>query len=129
MSDFILKFWPKDEVKEIKTEIIKRALLASKVLGEETMYGNKPAFKAGECLNEYLEPRMDNSHPYFKTISIVVADNDYGVGEDEEDFAFFERHNVLSILDGDGTIERWNKMCQQLKDITGDEYDGGWELL
>jgi len=129
MSDFILKFWPRDEVKEVKTEKIKTKLNQLKIIGEPTEFWGMPAFNPGQSINEYLEPKLDRTNPYFDTISITVSDKDYGVVQGEEDFEFIDRLNVISIKGGEGAIDKWDKMCEKLKSITGDEYDGGWELL
>ncbi len=129
MSDFILKFWPKSEVKEVKTEKLKSELNSSKIIGEPTEFWGKPAFKPGQLIHEYLEPQLDRSNAYFDTISIVVSDKDYGVLQGEEDFEFIDRQNVIAIKGGEGEFNKWDKMCDKLKSITGDEYEGGWELL
>jgi hypothetical protein len=70
-----------------------------------------------------------NSYPCFEEIHIVVADKDYGVETGEEDFVYIDKHNVVSLLGGDGTIEGWSGFCQKLQEITGDEYLGDWEIL
>jgi len=131
MSDVILKFWPKDEVKEIKTGRITTELTEAKVLGEPTEFWGKPAFKPGQAINDYFEPKLNSewAKSYFPSIALTVADKDYGVVEGEEDFEYIDRLNVVSIKGGEAAFDNWDKMCEKLKSITGDDYEGGWELL
>lgn len=129
MSDFILKFWPRAEVKEVKTQKIKSALTKAKIIGEPTEFWGNPAFKPGELINEYLEPRLDRSNPYFDTIALKIKDEDYGVLQGAEDFEYINRLNVIAIEGGEGVFDKWTKMCEKLKSITGEDYEGGWELL
>lgn len=131
MSDMILKFWPKEEVKEIKTEIITVELTEAKILGETTEFWDKPAFKPGQAINDYFEPKLNNewAKSYFPTIALTVAEKDYGVLIGEEDFEYIDRLNVVSIKGGEAAFDKWEKMCEKLKAITGDDYEGGWELL
>lgn len=129
MSDFILKFWPKEDVKEVKTKNLKSELIDQKILGDETEFLGEHAYKPGQFINEYLEPKVNRDNLYFDTISIVVSDKDYGVLQGEEDFEFVNRLNVISIKGGEGGFNKWDKMCDKLESITGDAYEGGWELL
>jgi len=129
MSDFILKFWPKEEQSEVKTILLKEGLLNSKIIAEESEFWGKPAFNPGERINEYLEPKLDRSNPYFETIKITVEEKDYGVRMGSEDFEYIDRHNVISIKGGEGGFDKWISMCNKLKEITNDEYEGGWEIL
>lgn len=129
MSDFILKFWPKEDVKEVKTKNLKSELIDQKILGDETEFWGEHAYKPGQFINEYLEPKVNRDNLYFDTISIVVSDKDYGVLQGEEDFEFVNRLNVISIKGGEGGFNKWDKMCDKLESITGDAYEGGWELL
>lgn len=129
MSDIILKFWPKEEIKESKVDTLKSQLTNSKFIGEETEFWQKPAFKTGRQFNTYFEPLLNNPNPYIESLAIIISENDYGVIEGEEDFEYIDRSNVISILGGDGTFEKWEKVTDLLKEITGNEYQGGYELL
>ena len=60
---------------------------------------------------------------------ICVFENDYGIRDGEEDIETFERNNVVSLNEGDGSINNWSKLAKLLVQITGDEYEGGWEIL
>lgn len=60
---------------------------------------------------------------------ICVFQNDYGIRDGEEDIETFDRNNVVSIYVGDGSINNWSKLAKLLEQITGDEYEGGWEIL
>jgi hypothetical protein len=130
MSDFILKFWPKEEVAEIKTALIKETLFHARIIGEASTDKDPPAYKPGADLNQYLDPGMEHDRPYFEKMYLEIHDKDYGVEEnDEDDFDFFDRNNVVSLWGADGTMEHWENMCVKLEEITGDAYEGGWEVL
>jgi len=129
MSDFTLKFWPLKDVTSSKTNELKKGLAEFQIIGEETEFWGAPAFKAGEMIQNYLEPKIDRSNSYFNTISITIENKNYGVLEGDEDFEYFDRLNVVSIKGGEGAFNKWDTMCDKLKEITGDEYQGGWELL
>ena len=129
MSDIILKFWPKEEVTESKLDKLKSQLTNLKFVGDETDFWGKPAYKTGEQFNTYFEPLLSLPNSYIESLTIAIQETDYGVIEGEEDFEYIDRFNVVSIWGGDGTFENWNKLTDLLKDITGDEYHGGYELL
>lgn len=129
MSDFILKFWPKEEQSEVKTTKIIEGLSTSNIIAEESEFWGKPAYNPGETINEYLEPKIERSNPYFDTIKITVEDKNYGVRMGAEDFEYIDRNNVISIKGGEGSFNKWDAMCKKLNEITGDEYEGGWEIL
>ncbi|HYG37199.1 MAG TPA: hypothetical protein VD908_01210 [Cytophagales bacterium] len=129
MSDFILKFWPKAEVQVAKIDEITTGLQDMKIIGERTEFWGKPAFKPGALIHEYLEPKLERNNSYFDTIFIKISEKDYGVIPGEEDFDYIDRLNVIAIEGGEGAFNSWTKMCEMLESITGDEYEGGWELL
>ncbi len=129
MSEFILKFWPKNETETVKTEEIKNGLKESKIIGETTEFWGETAFKPGNSIQDFLSPKLERSNPYFKTIALTIEDKNYGVVEGAEDFEYIDRLNVISIKGGEGAFNEWKAMCDKLKEITGDEYQGGWELL
>jgi len=129
MSDFILKFWPKENVALIKTAILKNDLQKSGIIADETEFWGKPAYLPGSQIHEFFQPKLERSNPYFETINITIDDSDYGVRMGTEDFEYIDRHNVISIKGGEGGFTEWSTMCTLLKDITGDEYEGGWEIL
>ena len=129
MSDYILKFWPKQETEESKTAKLVEELSKFEIIADETQHWGKPAFNPGQRINEYLEPKLDRSNPYFGTIKITIDDKDYGVRMGSEDFEYIDRKNVVSIKGGEGGFDKWDSMCNKLNEITGDEYEGGWELL
>ncbi len=129
MSDFILKFWPKEEVNVTKVDEITSGLQDAKIIGEKTEFWGKPAYKPGQLINEYFEPRLERNNSYFDTIFLKISEKDYGVIPGEEDFEYVDRLNAIAIEGGEGAYDEWTKMCNLLKSITGDEYEGGWELL
>ncbi|MBD0822711.1 hypothetical protein [Aestuariibaculum marinum] len=131
MSDCILKFWPKEEVKEIKTEQIKKGLHDSKIIDEPKELWGEQGYEAGSAMNDYFEPVLNPewAKQYFPTIALMIEEKGYGVESGEEDFEYVDRLNVVSIKGGEGAFDSWNKMCAELEKITGDKYQGGWELL
>ena len=54
MSDYILKFWPKEEVADNHIELIKTELKKDNIVSKETKFWGKPAFKSGEKLGEMM---------------------------------------------------------------------------
>ena len=129
MSDIILKFWPINEVAEYKTDLIKQKLIEFKVIETETIFWDKPAFKTGEKFNEFFLPDLGKNNLFINSLAVRISESDYGVKSGEEDFEYIDRNNVISILGGDGTFENWGKMTKLITEITGDTYEGGWELL
>jgi hypothetical protein len=129
MSDIILKFWPKNDVAEIKAELLIEQLSELKIIGEESLFRGNPAYKSGIDFNDYFEPNLGKDNGYINSLYIKIAESDYGVIPGEGDFEYIDRNNVVSILGGDGTLDIWNRMVEMLTKITGDEYQGGWELL
>ena len=129
MSDIILKFWPKNQVSEIKVELLQEQLAALKIIGEISVFWENIAFKSGPNFNDYFEPNLGKDNGYIKSLYIKISESDYGIIEGEEDFEFIDRNNVVSILGGDCTLDDWKRMTETLTKITGDEYNGGWELL
>ncbi|WP_299675794.1 hypothetical protein [uncultured Tenacibaculum sp.] len=129
MSDFILKFWPEENIQTDKTEKIKNQFKEKLIIGEESDFFGKPAFKGGDKLSEYFEPKWESAPKYFSTLFLTISKSDYGVEQGTEDFEYIERKNVISLLGADGTVESWTEMCSKLEKITGDKYKGNWELL
>ena len=66
---------------------------------------------------------------YSESLIICVFESDYGIKDGEEDIETFDRNNVVTIYEGDGSINNWSKLARLLEQITGDEYEGGWEIL
>lgn len=66
---------------------------------------------------------------YCESLIICVFENDYGVMDGEEDIETFDRNKVVSIYEGDGSINIWPKLAKLPGQITSDEYEGGWESL
>ncbi|NJB35282.1 hypothetical protein [Croceivirga sp. JEA036] len=131
MSDYILKFWPKEEVEEVKTEQIEKGLTDAQIIGNPKEFWGKPAFEAGTLINDFFEPVLNPewAKSYFPSIALTIEDKGYGVESGAEDFEYIDRLNVISIKGGEGAFDKWDKMCDKLNSITGDEYKGGWELL
>ena len=129
MSDFILKFWPKEIVQQTKSNVLKIELRKVGIISDETEFEGKPAYNPGQNINDYLVPKLERFNPYFDTIKITIEDADYGVKMGSEDFEYIDRNNVISIKGGEGGFNKWDAMCKKLEEITGNEYEGGWEIL
>jgi hypothetical protein len=129
VSDFILKFWPKKEVKENKTESIREALKKQDVIGDEIKHWSGKSNKAKAGIKNFLEYDFEDDDSYSTSLVVKVSELDYGIKDGKKDIETFERKNVLSIYEGDGSIIGWSKLCEFLEQLTGDEYEGEWEIL
>ena len=130
--DFILKCWPKEDVATNKIDSIIKGLKAVDFIGNETVHWNKKAFFAGKSFFEYVQLENDNKDQgYLNNLRITIFEDDYGLKPNEEmmELEGFDRKNVVSIYEGDGSIKVWDQLLDKLFEITGDEYEGGWEFL
>jgi len=126
MSDYILKFWPRNNVTENQTELILKQLKDDNIISDEIEFWGKPAFKSGAKLGEMVG--INNSN-YVAELIVQIEVNGYGVEQGKEDFEYVDRNNVVSIKNGDGEMEKWSKFEEYLTKLTKNEYKGGWELL
>ena len=126
MSDFILKFWPKENVDDNHTDLIKAQLRKDDIISDETEFWGKPAFKSGVNLGEMVGINNTN---YVSELVVQIEEKGYGVDQGKEDFEYIDRNNVISIKNRDGEMENWSKFEEYLTQLTKTEYKGGWELL
>lgn len=129
MSDFILKFWPVQDVSEDKSELIRNSLKSRGLIGDDVEHWNGVSYQVTKKIRNYLNYDFEDEGTYSELLVIKISENDYGVKEGEDDIETFDRRNVVSIYEGDGSIVDWSKLNDLLSDITGDEYEGGWEIL
>jgi hypothetical protein len=129
MSDFILKLWPKEHIQENKRELLEAKLKTHGLVSEPATHWSGKAFHATKELINYLDFDFEDDGQYSESLIICVFENDYGIRDAEEDIETFDRNNVVSIYEGDGSISNWSKLAKILEQITGDEYEGGWEIL
>jgi len=129
MSDVILKFWPTDETTQDKTLIIVKELFSRGILGDETVFWGKPAYKLSSLATSLFVPGHDIESSYVQELAIFVKQKDYGVEFGEEDFEYIDRLNVVTINGGDGDLNRSQEFCEILCEITGDRYSSEFELL
>ncbi|RYY02076.1 MAG: hypothetical protein EOO53_15240 [Gammaproteobacteria bacterium] len=129
MSDYILKFWPSEQVQEIKVDLIVEGLKNNGFLGKEIEFWGKPAFATGESFTKFVAPHIEPKNEYLNSLAILVNASDYGVISGEEDFEFIDRNNVVAINGGDDYLSNWAALCESLETITGNKYEGGWEIL
>lgn len=129
MSGFIFRIVPKEEVSEIKIEKIKREFSNQGIIGEETQYWGKPAFKSGKGLGDYLGVDFEDNGNYISNLVLQINEEDYGVVMGTEDYDTITRKNCVVIFNGDGSINSWNKLYEFLEEITDNKYSGEWELL
>ena len=73
MSDFTLKFWPKEKHSDDQTELLKSQLKIDNIISEETMHWGKPAFEAGGKLGELIG--IDNQ-VYLSQLKVQVEKKD-----------------------------------------------------
>lgn len=126
MSDYILKFWPKENISENQTELIKAQFKKDNIISDEIEFWGKPAFKSGQRLGEMVGINNEN---YTANLIVQIEQKGYGVEQGEEDFEYVDRNNVVSIKNGDGEMEKWSEFENYLSELTQNEYKGGWELL
>ena len=129
MSDFILKLWPKEQMNENKRQLLEAELKTNGLVSEPATHWSGKAFHATKELRNYLDFDFEDDGQYSESLIICVFENDYGIRDGEEDIETFDRNNVVSIYEGDGSINNWSKLAKLLEQITGDEYEGGWEIL
>ena len=129
MSDFILKLWTKDQINENKRELLEAELKNHGLVSAPTTHWGSEAFHATKELRNYLDFDFEDDGQYSESLIIWVSENGYGIRDGEEDIETFDRNNVVSIYEGDGSISNWSKFAKLLEQITGDEYEGGWEIL
>ncbi|WP_235299772.1 hypothetical protein [Portibacter marinus] len=104
MSDFILKLWPKNEITQSKSEAIKSHLKMAGLIGEEVNHWNGKSNRATKELKNYLDYDFEDSGQYSESLVIKISENDYGVRDGQDDYETFDRKNVVSIYEGDGSI-------------------------
>lgn len=129
MSDFILKLWPKEHIKDNKRDLLEAELKIHGLVSEPAKHWSGKAFQATKELSTFIDYDFEDDGKYSESLIICVFENDYGIRDGEEDSETFDRNNVVSIYEGDGSINNWSKLAQLLEQITGDEYEGGWEIL
>jgi hypothetical protein len=126
MSEFILKFWPINEITEDHTELLIFKMKDEKIITDEMKNHGIQTFKPGENLGEMIGMPYPN---YISNLIVQIEFDGYGVLDGEEEFEYVDRKNVISILNGDGEIESWSNFEEFLSKITGTQYKGGWDLL
>jgi len=129
MSDTILKFWPTKEASLDKTQAIVKELMVREILGEETLFWDKPAYKFANKAVNLFAPSYEVDSPYIQQLAIMIKEEDYGVVIGEEDFEYIDRKNVVTVNGGDGELTRSEDFCEILFDITDDRYSTDFELL
>lgn len=129
MSNFILKLWPKEQINVNKREMLEAELKNHGLVSAPTTHWSGEAFHATRELRNYLDYDFEDDGQYTESLIICVFENDYGIRDGENDIETFDRNNVVSIYEGDGSINNWSKLAKLLEQITSDEYEGGWEIL
>jgi len=134
MSDFILKVFATKETETDKTAIIKEQLTKVGFLtGKEIEFHGEHYLEPGEtfCGFFQFENEQEAFKSYKKDIRIQIAFNSSVMEGDEgnDDPDFLDINNVVEIWNADGNFTNWDKLTDQLKQITGDEYKGAWDIL
>ena len=76
----------------------------SKIIDNTTEFEGKPVFNPGGSIQGFFSPILERNNPYFNTIVLTIEEKGYGVIEDEEDFEYIDRLNVISIKGGEGSF-------------------------
>ena len=131
MSDIILKFWPKENPGVDKTQAITSMLETKGIIGTPKSYFGQEAFEPGENAQQYLAPGFTVSleKAYGGNLSFVIEAGGNGVEIGAEDYEYPETMNIVSILGGDGSLERSDSICGFLEEATGDKYISEFEIL
>jgi len=129
MSDFILKLWPKNQTNTNNRELIDSEFKARGLVAEKVEHWSGESYKGTSEIKNFLDYDFVDNGQYSASLIINISEKNYGIRDGEEDVETFDRNNVVSIYEGDGSIINWEKFANLLKKITGDEYEGGWEIL
>ena len=126
---FYIETLAKEQIKENKRQLLEAELKTNGLVSEPATHWSGKAFHATKELRNYLDFDFEDDGQYSESLIICVFENDYGIRDGEEDIETFDRNNVVSIYEGDGSISNRSKLAKILEQITGDEYEGGWEIL
>ncbi len=129
MSDIFLKFWPTNIVNEDKTELIKSTLVEEKILKDKIKLWEQEAYTSGVNMDLFIEgysnvAKHRDIAVTVKTQSCILQYDD-NTGE-EIDIC---RNNMVEVLDVEGNFGSWEKFCELLEVITGDKYQGDYEVF
>ena len=134
MSDVFLRMWPRQAIKEDKTDLIREELIAAGVIAQTTDEWKLVYNATGDRIHEYLETavKLESGADYFEQLSIVIEPFGQApmLTEQSEDFEYVERRNVVSVAGGEGgSGNEWDRLRQLLERITGDQYEAGYDLM
>jgi hypothetical protein len=126
--------WPKRDISEDKTDLLREGLISSGIIDQATDEWKLVYNAPGSRIHEYLETpvKIEAGDPYFDQLSIMIEPFGQApiLSEEAEDFEYSERRNVVSVAGGEGGAgDEWNKIRLLLEQITGDEYDSGYDLF
>jgi len=129
MSTMYLKFWPKNVIKENKTELITRVFLEEHILKDKIDFWGMEAYTAGVNMELFIKgynnvAKQRDIAVTIKTESCILQ-YDEGIG----DMIDVSRQNMVEIVDVEGNFGAWDKFCELLEVITGDEYQGDYEVF
>ncbi len=134
MSEIYLKFWPEEPVQEDKSRLLQEELKRMLVLGETFELWNKPAFRGGEKMDDYLSGFSAMAAEMNSGVFISAEPNSvalYGSpGEEfgEEGVKYLTRNNVVEIANIEDSLGTWENLCTLLEGITGDKYVAGFDM-
>lgn len=139
MSQYNFKFWPCQDVSETKIELLKTSLLVKGVLGEETVFNGNPAYSPGEHIDQYIvgfSNALKHRNMSFQIQELGCACLYGNPGEElagqtfsEEGIIDLERKNMIEIFNTEDLFGSCDGLCALLEEITGDKYQGGFDML
>lgn len=139
MSQYNFKFWPCENVSQTKIELIKTSLLAKGVFGKEIVFDGSPAYSPGAHIDQYIigfTNALKHRDMSFQIQKLGCACLYGNPGEElggqtfsDEGIIDLERKNMIEILNTEDLFGSCDGFCTLLEEITGDKYQGDFDLL
>jgi hypothetical protein len=98
-------------MKENKRDLLEAELKTHGLVSEPAIYWSDKAFQATKEFRTFLDYDFEDDGKYSESLIICVFENDYGIRDGEEDIETFDRNNVVSIYEGDGSIINWSNLA------------------
>lgn len=121
MTATLLIFYPENFIGFNKTQLLKRHLVASGVLGATL---KRPCgFSAGQNFRQFI-PKAQSIQKYHSGVVRIHIQAVGGWATATEQVVFLERSNLI-LIEGDVVelpLKRYAPMCELLGRITGDKY-------
>jgi hypothetical protein len=128
MSDFILEIFPQDEITTGKVHLVEEELKKERFISSDN---SGDGYLPGPNFLDYFEFENEDyvRTVYKDQVRIIINEKGYAALPGEEDFEYVDKMNVVEIWNADGHYIGWSKLCALLEKITGDKYQGEFEIL